>query len=274
MMLFVANDANDEEYTSFGVAFVTTFCQMIVAAFTPARFSHDAVLAVSFMASEFFINIVMLNALIAIMGDTYGRVSATKQSRGLKNRAMYILERQRLMSNRNLANKRFFPLWLHALERDTSMDGETFDGSGSDGSAFSHQADKLRMDVVKMGERLEKQMLKQTEQLSKAIVSQERLLAEQTSSLAAVREQLDKLPRGVQDDTFKSRTPSTAVSRVQEPFAKPLRYSEKLVRGRAWAWCWSHLCAGSREGCSIPVPKSDPRAPARSVRDQIADFTG
>ena len=66
----------------------------------------------------------MLNALIAIMGDTYGRVSETKQSRGLYNKAMYILERQRLMSPKELANKAYFPFWLHVIERDVDGTGD------------------------------------------------------------------------------------------------------------------------------------------------------
>jgi len=193
MMLFVASDPDDAEYTSLGVAFVTTFCQMMLAAFNPARFTKDPVLAISFMASEFFINIVMLNALVAIMGNTYDRVSQTKQSRGLCNRAAYILERQRLMSEREQKNKLYFPDWLHVLERDHSStaadEGALEQG---DGSGIAHQANKLRMEMAKMEEKIAKKMSERTEEINKAVLLQGVMLNENMGMLKALRAQIEK----------------------------------------------------------------------------------
>ena len=47
------------------------------------------------------LNIVMLNALIAIMGDTYDRVSETRVERGLLQRAMLLVELEESMDKDN-----------------------------------------------------------------------------------------------------------------------------------------------------------------------------
>ena len=62
-----------------------------------------------FYLSTLLVHILMLNALIAIMGNTYNRVSEAKQQRGLLNRAQYILERERLMSKRMMRDRQLFP---------------------------------------------------------------------------------------------------------------------------------------------------------------------
>ena len=111
---------------------------MMLAAFSTERFTNDASLAITFMASEFFVNVVMLNALIAIMGNTYARVSEQAQARGLYNKAMYILERQSLMPSSRQRDPRLFPAWLHVLQRHPAS--ETAKGAGASAAHMSGQA--------------------------------------------------------------------------------------------------------------------------------------
>lgn len=60
-------DEEESEYSSFFEGMLHTFSQMLLAVFATPRFANSVGLAFLFVISEFFINIVMLNALIAIM---------------------------------------------------------------------------------------------------------------------------------------------------------------------------------------------------------------
>ena len=64
-------------------------------------------------------HVVMLNALIAIMGDSFDRVCETQRERGLLNRANLLLEQTRLMNEKQFSDTRYFPRWLHLLAHDT-----------------------------------------------------------------------------------------------------------------------------------------------------------
>ena len=66
---------------------------------------------------------MLLNALIAIMGDTYDRVCESQRERGLLNRAQYLVEQTRLMTKKQLDDVRYFPRWLHLLARVEDDDG-------------------------------------------------------------------------------------------------------------------------------------------------------
>ena len=50
------------------------------------------------VATTFVVSILMLNALIAIMGDTYDRVSETRIERGLLQRAVLLVELEASMN--------------------------------------------------------------------------------------------------------------------------------------------------------------------------------
>ena len=61
--------------------------------------------------------VVMLNALIAIMGDTYSRVSETRVEEGSQQRAELIVELADSMSEAQKLNPAYFPRWIHAIKR-------------------------------------------------------------------------------------------------------------------------------------------------------------
>ena len=57
----------------------------------------------------------MLNALIAIMSDTYERVSEQRIERGLQQRAELLVEYEKMMLFKSERNG--FASWLHAIRR-------------------------------------------------------------------------------------------------------------------------------------------------------------
>ena len=56
----------------------------------------------------------MLNALIAIMGDSYDRVSDTRKERGQQQRAELLVEMERRML---VKRPEYFGRWLHGVRR-------------------------------------------------------------------------------------------------------------------------------------------------------------
>ena len=65
------------------------------------------------MITMLLVAIIMLNALIAIMGDTYDRVSETRLERGLQGRALLLIEIEEAMTKDDPNNQALFPRWFH-----------------------------------------------------------------------------------------------------------------------------------------------------------------
>ena len=66
---------------------------------------------------SFLVTVVMLNALIAIMSDTYDRVQVTRHERGYRQRARLLLEMMHSMPAHQLTDRTMFPEWVHAIVR-------------------------------------------------------------------------------------------------------------------------------------------------------------
>ena len=67
------------------------------------------------MITMLLVAIIMLNALIAIMGDTYDRVSETRLERGLQGRALLLIEIEEAMTQDDHKNQALFPRWCRLL---------------------------------------------------------------------------------------------------------------------------------------------------------------
>ena len=67
------------------------------------------------MITMLLVAIIMLNALIAIMGDTYDRVSETRLERGLQGRALLLIEIEEAMTKDDQKNPALFPRWCRLL---------------------------------------------------------------------------------------------------------------------------------------------------------------
>ena len=67
------------------------------------------------MITMLLVAIIMLNALIAIMGDTYDRVSETRLERGLQGRALLLIDIEEAMTKDDHENQALFPRWCRLL---------------------------------------------------------------------------------------------------------------------------------------------------------------
>ena len=72
-------------------------------------------MALLFTIFQFFVNIVMLNLLIAIMGDQYDIVQESGHEQFLYAKAGIILEYEMGMSPERKADPALFPEWLQIL---------------------------------------------------------------------------------------------------------------------------------------------------------------
>ena len=82
------------------------------------------------MITMLLVAIIMLNALIAIMGDTYDRVSETRLERGLQGRALLLIEIEEAMTQDDHKNQALLPRWLHVIKRaeDSEEGGAEWSG--------------------------------------------------------------------------------------------------------------------------------------------------
>eukprot|EP00456_Euglypha_rotunda_P081705 TRINITY_DN7993_c0_g1_i9.p1 TRINITY_DN7993_c0_g1~~TRINITY_DN7993_c0_g1_i9.p1 ORF type:complete len:216 (-),score=25.84 TRINITY_DN7993_c0_g1_i9:222-869(-) len=124
----------------------------------------------------FFVSIVMLNLLIALMGDIYSGVQENVENEWLLERAKIILDLEPFISEADKRNKENFPSWVHILTATS-----TEEDSGPDNYYFQlsktiHQvAETLRGEVraleqrtrAKMDERLDATEARLGESLNK-----------------------------------------------------------------------------------------------------------
>ena len=99
------------------------------------------------VATTFVVSILMLNSLIAIMSDTYDRVSADIIERGLEGRAKLLEDIEAAMTEEELENASLFPRWLHVVRRvrDDAVDETEWSGSLR---ALKNAVTKVATDLV------------------------------------------------------------------------------------------------------------------------------
>jgi hypothetical protein len=107
---------DDEGYNDPFTAAFTSYSMMAMGDFEQDSYNDSALLATVFLYATFIVNIVFLNALIAIMGDTYDNVQETRLERSRLQRGKLLIEIQSLMMEKELDNsKELFPKWVHAI---------------------------------------------------------------------------------------------------------------------------------------------------------------
>ena len=84
-------------------------------------------MALLFFGFTFVINVVALNSLIALMGDSWERTQETADARGLQQRAQLLCEMELGMSDAEKANPDLFPLLLHCLQPVSDDDDDGAD---------------------------------------------------------------------------------------------------------------------------------------------------
>ncbi|GMH71660.1 hypothetical protein TL16_g05712 [Triparma laevis f. inornata] len=76
-----------------------------------------------FIAFTIFINIIMLNLLIAIMGDIFDKIQENAKAEFIFARANIILEFEGTLNEEQRKNKEWFPTWLQVLVPTLDSDG-------------------------------------------------------------------------------------------------------------------------------------------------------
>ena len=85
-------------------------------------------MATLFFGYTFLVNIVALNALIALMGDSWEKTQETADARGLQQKAELLLELEHSLSDAQRRDENLFPAWLHCLQPKQDGDDAADDG--------------------------------------------------------------------------------------------------------------------------------------------------
>ena len=142
VLLHISDDASADEFGTLSLAVFASYNLLIHAAGTDnadVYFRTSTVFLLLSSVSTLLVNVVMLNALIAIMGDTYERVSETRIERGLQQRAELLVEYESMMLIKNASNG--FGSWLHAVQRKDAA------GAMGEGDVWAGQLRRLKDDV-------------------------------------------------------------------------------------------------------------------------------
>jgi len=107
---------DSEAYGTFTKSWMSAFA-LTLGEFERETYEESLLVAFVFHYFTIFVNIVLLNVLIAIISDTYERVEEKGKARGLLMRARLLLEMQDSMPAELLEDTDLFPKWLHVLIR-------------------------------------------------------------------------------------------------------------------------------------------------------------
>lgn len=113
-LMYAESDVN--KYEHFGKSFMSTFA-MMMGGFELAEFanaSNETLMNILFLIYMLLVNIVLLNMLIAIMGETYTRISENATSEFQYARAKLIVDNLAELPKDVHRMERF--KWIHALQ--------------------------------------------------------------------------------------------------------------------------------------------------------------
>ena len=126
--ILFAGQKDKPEYSSFFRAFVASV-EILLAGFADQDTDGSInviVTAILLLAFTYFINIVMLNLLIAIMGDIFDRIQENARAEFTFARAQIILEFEEVLSKEEKENKEWFPTWLQVLVPKLDVDDDVW----------------------------------------------------------------------------------------------------------------------------------------------------
>jgi len=112
--------AGVDEFAS-PAATIFTVWNMMLGDYEQSVFGEAVVMSALFYAYTFLINIVCLNSLIALMGDSWEKTQETSEARGLQKLAEQTIELEERL-DRN--DRTLFPLWVHCVERADADDDD------------------------------------------------------------------------------------------------------------------------------------------------------
>ena len=162
----------------------------------PACVAVGYVIQSVLVATTFVVSILMLNALIAIMGDTYDRVSADRLERGLEGRAILLAEIEGAMTEAELENASLFPRWLHGIRRVNDEAVEETEWSGRL-RALKNAVTKVATELVSVEPNVSKKVQAVRDELTQKIDGVEsKIVATEAAidaKVGAIEAKLDKI---------------------------------------------------------------------------------
>jgi hypothetical protein len=172
---------DDEGYNDPLTAAFTSYSMMAMGDFEQDSYNDSALLATVFLYATFIVNIVFLNALIAIMGDTYDNVQKEGVELSRLQRGKLLIEIQSLMMEKELDNPELFPTWVHAIVK-RSEDKDKNDWAGRI-HAVTKEVKALEVKLQGQSEAKFAQMHKHTEAKFAQLLEQQDKMREQQAKL-------------------------------------------------------------------------------------------
>jgi hypothetical protein len=110
-----ASDVDVQEDTEYD--FFSAYGLYFLGDFDTDSYRDSVMAKMLFTGLTCFINLILLNYLIAVMNDTYGRIAEKKTVNGLRNKAKLLLDIENEQSEAQKNDTANFPKWLHFLEK-------------------------------------------------------------------------------------------------------------------------------------------------------------
>lgn len=140
-----------------------TFNMLLLGDFESDLFDGEYVVLVRllFVFTMVLVSIVLLNLLIAIMGDSYTRISEKADLEFQALRASILLEQELFMTRKERANPRNFPRWLQVLVPSGKGVGQTDSGAVWQGvlGAIEERTKEQEQEAVARHLHLERQLV-------------------------------------------------------------------------------------------------------------------
>lgn len=151
------------DYGGIGTGLLVTYNMLFLGEFEVDALAGEYTVLVRlvFVVTTLFVTIILLNLLIAIMGDSYARIQENSEVEFLRLRATVLREYELFMSPEELADENMFPKWLHVLvphgrgvgsSRDTEawhgLLGTLEERLGELEDSLSLRSDRLREDTL------------------------------------------------------------------------------------------------------------------------------
>jgi hypothetical protein len=126
----VSMPTNDAFYSTNGTIFpgLLTTTMAMAQDFDIDQYHGVASMAM-FLLFLYLVIIVMFNVLIAIVSDVYNKVMDTADVEVDTQRAMAIIDEERLMSDADLRNPDFFPHFIEVLQKESGNDKVVHSGA-------------------------------------------------------------------------------------------------------------------------------------------------
>jgi len=106
---------------SWGIYSPLTSYMLMLGAFDRREFDGSGLAITLFVSFSYFVQLVLLNLLIALMGDLYDEVQETAHAQYIFSKAQLVLECEDRLSGAQRLSPQLFPQWLQVLEQKADL---------------------------------------------------------------------------------------------------------------------------------------------------------